>query len=94
MLCVFKFWLNLLKLNLPEFFYTLNKLQILKSWNKDNPAFVFINGNIIKTNGKENINLPAYTITRAKIAAKIMIIDLMPLEIFLLDVLANQLSNK
>jgi len=38
--------------------------------------------------------LPAYTITRAKIAAKIMVIDLMPLEIFLLEVLANQLSNK
>jgi hypothetical protein len=40
------------------------------------------------------MNLPAYTITIAKIAAKIMVIDLIPLEIFLLDVLANQLSNK
>ena len=52
------------------------------------------NGNIIRTNGKENINLPAYIITSAKIAAKIMVIDLMLLEIFLLDIFANQLSNK
>ena len=29
--CVFKFWLMLLKLNLPEFFSTLNKLHILKN---------------------------------------------------------------
>ena len=49
----------LLKLNLPEFFKTLNRLQSLKIWNKDMPAFVLINGNIAKTNGKENINLPA-----------------------------------
>ena len=58
------------------------------------PAFVLINGKIAKTNGKENMNLPANTITKAKMTAKIMIIDLMPLEIFLLDALENQLSNK
>ena len=32
--------------------------------------------------------------SRAKITAKIMVINLILLEIFLLDVLANQLSNK
>jgi len=40
------------------------------------------------------MNLPAYNITKAKIAAKIMVIDLILLEIFLLDVFINQLSNK
>jgi hypothetical protein len=55
---------------------------------------VFISGNIINTNGKENKNLPAYIIIIAKIADKTMVNILIPFEIFLLDVLANQLTDK
>jgi hypothetical protein len=55
---------------------------------------VLIKGNIINTNGKENKNLPAYIIIIANIIDKIIVIDLMPFEIFLLEVLTNQLRNK
>jgi hypothetical protein len=48
----------------------------------------------MSTKGKENKNLPAYAITIAINTAKIIIIALIPLEIFLLDVLANQFRKK
>tara|TARA_B100000470_G_C19510482_1_gene267278 strand:- start:374 stop:508 length:135 start_codon:yes stop_codon:yes gene_type:complete len=44
----------------------------------------------MSTKGNENKNLPAYTITIAKNAAKIIVKDIITFEIFLLDVLANQ----
>ena len=92
-LLVFACW-KLLKLNLPEFLSTFNNPQILKSCIKDNPAFVFIIGNIISRKGKEKINLPAKIINKANpIEAKI-ISFLIKLDIFLLDVLVNQFSNK
>ena len=78
---------------LAEFLNNLSKLQILKIWNKDKPALVLINGNIIKTNGKENKNLPAYAIIIAKTIDKIIVINLIPFDIFLLDVFTNQLSK-
>tara|TARA_B100001167_G_C16584036_1_gene218319 strand:- start:161 stop:355 length:195 start_codon:yes stop_codon:yes gene_type:complete len=48
----------------------------------------------MRTNGKENKNLPAYAIIIAKIIDKIIVINLIPFEIFLLDVFTNQLSKK
>ena len=55
---------------------------------------VLIKGNIINTNGKENKNLPAYIMIIANIIDKIIVIDLIPFEIFLLEALINQLGNK
>ena len=84
----------LLKLNLPEFFNILSKLQILNICIKVNPAFVLIKGRIINTKGKENINLPAYAITIARIMDKTIVKVLILFEIFALDVLTNQLRIK
>ena len=75
------------------FFKILNRLQILNICKKDRPALVFINGNIIKKNGKENRNLPAYIMINAKIADKTMVRNLIPFDIFLLEVLTNQLRK-
>ena len=44
--------------------------------------------------GKENINLPANTITTANIAAERIVTVLIPFEIFLLEVLANQFKKR
>ena len=84
----------LLKLNLPEFFKILSKLQILKIYKNDKPTLVLIRGKIINKKGKENKNLPAYIIIIANIADKIIVINLIPFEIFLLEVLTNQFSKK
>jgi len=84
----------LLKLNLQEFFKILSKLQILKICKNDKPTLVLIRGNIINKKGKENKNLPAYIIIIANIADKIIVINLIPFEIFLLEVLTNQFSKK
>ena len=62
--------------------------------NNVSPALVLIKGKIINRKGKENIYLPANAIKTARIIDKIIVNDLMPFEIFLLEVLANQLSIK
>ena len=91
---MFKLFFTLLKLNLPEFFNILNKLQILNICIRVKPAFVLISGKIINTKGRENMNLPAYAITSARIIDKIIVKVLILFEIFALEVFTNQLSTK
>ena len=57
------------------------------------PAFVLIKGKIIIKKGTENIYLPAKAMIRARIIEITIIEDLIPLEIFLLDVRENQFKN-
>ena len=57
------------------------------------PALVFINGNIARTIGSEKIYLPAQAITAAETTAEIIIKILKNFEIFLAEVLANQVRR-
>ena len=63
---------------------------VLGSGQADSPE----RGYSSKTKGKENINLPANTITTANIAAERIVTVLIPFEIFLLEVLANQFKKR
>tara|TARA_A100000164_G_scaffold192366_1_gene170780 strand:+ start:383 stop:565 length:183 start_codon:yes stop_codon:yes gene_type:complete len=58
------------------------------------PALVFISGKIINKKGSENMYLPAKAIIIASAIDKIIVKVLIPLEILVLEVLTNQLSNK
>ena len=84
----------LLKLNLPEFFRILKRLQIRNICNKDRPALVLINGKIINKNGIENINLPTKIIIIARIIDNKIVTNRIPFDIFLLEVLPNQFRKK
>ena len=57
------------------------------------PALVFINGNIASTKGNENIYRPAQAIITANTIAEKIINILINLEIFLAELLANQVRR-
>ena len=57
------------------------------------PALVLISGKIASTKGNENIYLPAYAIITANTIAEKIINILINFEIFLAEVLANQLRR-
>ena len=76
--------------NLPCCLNLFNNLKIIIALNKDKPDFNFIKGNINKNIGAANKILPAITSIIPISIEKIIVINLIDLEIFLVLAFENQ----